>query len=155
MARLGELCSSSLALKHLRSLTLAVDDRHNWNEAVLQLLSASPLERFHVSSLGGEVGGDLDEEFCASIVAAHGERLRRFSVHRLRASLESVRVICRRCPNLQQLFIVMDHGDMVGTNATVFPLPISNCSLGSPGPLSLARKWPADGTRQSPDGAGI
>lgn len=84
-----------------------------WTTQVLELLSTSPLEEFHISSNGGEVGLDISTEFCSAIVSSHGLNLRRFSVHRLRMNLAAVRDICRRCPNLEQLFVTMEQDDLV------------------------------------------
>ena len=119
---MSELCAASGALRQLRSITLTVETapraggtRTSWPIDVANLLAGAPLERFHISSLGGDLSvGGLDEQFCADIVTAHGERLRRFSVHRLRMTLESVRDVCARCPNLEQLFVVLDRGSVVG-----------------------------------------
>lgn len=116
--RLSELCADSQALRRLRSVTLTVETRqakseHSWAQAVVKLLAASPLEFFHISSLGGELhAGGLDAQFCADIVSAHAARLRRFSVHRLRMRRASVRDICARCPRLEQLFVVLDRSDL-------------------------------------------
>lgn len=119
---MSELCSASQALRHLKSVTLTVETRsqRSWTRDVVGLLAHSPLEYFHVSSLGGELNAaGLDDQFCHDIVTAHGERLRRFSVHRLRMSVESVRMICSRCPHIEQLFVVLDRADLVG------PSPLS------------------------------
>ncbi|GJE86627.1 hypothetical protein PsYK624_027070 [Phanerochaete sordida] len=114
--RLSELCNTSHALRHLKSVTLTVEARpaqRSWTRDVVGLLAGSPLEHFHVSSLGGAIDlGGLSDQFCTDIVAQHGERLRRFSVHRLRMSLGAVRTICERCPNLEQLFVVLEHADI-------------------------------------------
>ncbi|EKM56957.1 uncharacterized protein PHACADRAFT_208126 [Phanerochaete carnosa HHB-10118-sp] len=116
--RLSELCAVSQSLRRLKSITLTVESRSStsqspWTWGVTSLLAASPLEFFHVSSLGGDLkAAGLDDRFCHNIVAAHGERLRRFSVHRLRMSLDAVRDICARCPKLEQLFVVLDRTDL-------------------------------------------
>lgn len=123
--RLSELCSVSQALQHLVSITLTVETRHpnlrqSWTQEIASLLSQSPLEFFHVSSLGGELSaGGLDDEFCTNIVTVHGARLRRFSVHRLRMTLEAVKDICTRCPNLEQLFVVLDMNDLVSRTSNL------------------------------------
>ena len=116
---MSELCHESQALRRLQSVTLTVETRqakpeHSWTQGVVALLASSPLEFFHVSSLGGELhAGGLDDQFCADIVAAHGARLRRFSVHRLRMGPATVRDVCARCPRLEQLFVVLDRSDLV------------------------------------------
>lgn len=73
----------------------------------------SPLEEFHISSNGGEIGLDLSAEFCSDIVAAHGPALKRFSVHRLRMNPATVQHISQQCPNLEQLFVTMEQEDLV------------------------------------------
>ncbi|OBZ76446.1 hypothetical protein A0H81_03102 [Grifola frondosa] len=110
-------CQRSGVLSRLRSITLTVDEHTSiiaWQTNVLTLLSQSPLEQFHISTVGGHVGYRLSDQFCADIVDAHGARLRRFSVHRMRMSLEAIDDICCRCVSLEQLFIVVDQDDMNG-----------------------------------------
>ena len=118
MARLSEQCTTSGSLRSLRSITLSVDNKmleSVWTKQVSDLLRESPLEEFHISSNGGEIGLDISAEFCADIVAAHGPALKRFSVHRLRMNLASVEHISRQCPNLEQLFVTMEQEDLVRT----------------------------------------
>ena len=124
---MSELCHESQALRRLQSVTLTVETRqakpeHSWTQGVVALLASSPLEFFHVSSLGGELhDGGLDDQFCADIVAAHGARLRRFSVHRLRMGPATVRDVCTRCPRLEQLFVVLDRSDLVSPARVALP----------------------------------
>jgi len=80
---------------------------------VLTLLNPAPLEQFHISTIGGHVGSSLSEEFCAAIVSAHGARLRRFSVHRMRMSIASIADVCKRCVHLEQLFVVVEQDALV------------------------------------------
>ncbi|KZT08057.1 uncharacterized protein LAESUDRAFT_724042 [Laetiporus sulphureus 93-53] len=110
MSHFSKRCASSGALSRLRSITLSVREQHpvNWDAHVLSLLASAPLEHFHISTVGGLVGPALDERFCTAIVDAHGSRLRRFSVHRMRMNISSIADICRRCPQLEQLFIVVE-----------------------------------------------
>ena len=82
-------------------------------EQVLRMLSNSPLEEFHISSNGGEVGLGISAELCEDIVAAQGATLRRFSVHRLRMDLAAVQNICRNCSHLEQLFVTMEQDELV------------------------------------------
>ena len=77
------------------------------------MLTASPLEEFHISSNGGEVGLGISTGFCSDIVITHCLSLRRFSVHRLRMSLAAVKEVCQRCPHLEQLFVTMEQDDLV------------------------------------------
>lgn len=77
------------------------------------MLSTSPLQRFHISTVGGEIGRSIGDEFCSKIIDSHGERLTRFSVHRMRISLDAVKDICRRCVVLEELFIVVEQESLV------------------------------------------
>ncbi|CCM00826.1 uncharacterized protein FIBRA_02868 [Fibroporia radiculosa] len=114
MARFSQDCVRSGALSHLGSITLTVNVQSSptWEKDVLALLASAPLERFHISTVGGHVGPALSESFCTSIVNAHGHRLRRFSVHRIRMSMLSIDDICRRCVELEQLFIVVEQNSL-------------------------------------------
>ncbi|KAJ2933813.1 hypothetical protein H1R20_g3261, partial [Candolleomyces eurysporus] len=109
------------ALNNLRSITLTISrslaDVEGWTKAVLHLLSSSPLERFQIYATSSDVTvqhkstGLLESTmatFWANIVAVHGHRLRRFSVHRMPISLASIHAICSRCPNLEELFLVAE-----------------------------------------------
>lgn len=108
----GRLCHDNGALHRLQSITLTVDMSSTiWINQVTHLLSLSPLEMFHIST-SSEVKGKVGDEFYASIVSSHGDRLRRFSVSRLRMSLRAIRDICIRCPKLEQLFVVVEQHDL-------------------------------------------
>ncbi|KAH9931561.1 uncharacterized protein B0H18DRAFT_989967 [Fomitopsis serialis] len=112
MANFSDLCARHNALARLRSITLTVDGSPTWKTDVLSLLHPAPLEQFHISTIGGDVGPAFGEEFCNAIVDRHGRRLRRFSVHRLRMNLASVNYICRGCEQLEQLFVVIEQGSL-------------------------------------------
>ncbi|KAI0634610.1 hypothetical protein C8Q77DRAFT_1217663 [Trametes polyzona] len=115
MAVFSERCNRSGALARLRSITLTVDEHTSlveWQKHVLGLLSSAPLQQFHISTVGGHVNHRLSDEFCAAIVSAHGGRLTRFSVHRMRMSIGAIADICARCSVLQQLFIVVEQNDL-------------------------------------------
>ena len=113
MAHFSALCARYKSLAHLRSITLTVDSSPTWCRDVLALLQPAQLEQFHISTIGGNVGPALDEEFCKAVVDRHRASLRRFSVHRLRMSLASVDYICRNCERLEQLFAVVQQGSLV------------------------------------------
>lgn len=102
-------------MNRLQSITLTVSAHLSptWEVDVVELLKPAPLERFHVSTTGGIVGNTLNDAFCAQIVDIHGSRLRRFSVHRMRMSVAAIEDICRRCVQLEQLFIVVDQHKLV------------------------------------------
>ncbi|EPT01925.1 hypothetical protein FOMPIDRAFT_1160757 [Fomitopsis schrenkii] len=112
MAHFNALCARHNSLTQLRSITLTIDSSPTWCKDVLALLQPARLEQFHISTIGGNVGPVLDEEFCNAIVDRHRARLQRFSVHRLRMSLASIDYICRRCERLEQLFVVVEQGSL-------------------------------------------
>ena len=116
MGIFSENCNRTGTLSRLRSITLTVDEHTSlveWQQHVLGLLSNAPLQQFHISTVGGHVGHRLSDDFCSAIVSAHGSRLTRFSVHRMRMNISAIADICRRCMVLQQLFIVVEQNDMV------------------------------------------
>ena len=116
MGAFSQRCNRAGTLSRLRSITLTVDEHTSlaqWQQHVLDLLSNAPLQRFHISTVGGHVGHRLSDDFCKAIVTAHGHRLTRFSVHRMRMSIDAIADICRRCTALQQLFIVVEQNDLV------------------------------------------
>ncbi|KAK7682782.1 hypothetical protein QCA50_014166 [Cerrena zonata] len=120
MEDLSQKCSKSNALRQLRSITLtgpSQDVASTWARQVVDLLSLSPLEMFHVSTVGGEVGGVLNDDLCESIVLQHGRNLRRFSVDRMGISTIAIANICKGCPRLEQLFITaeQDNIDSLGS----------------------------------------
>ena len=117
MAHFSALCARHKSLAHLRSITLTVDSSPTWCRDVLALLQPAQLEQFHISTIGGDVGPALNEEFCRAIVDRHRASLRRFSVHRLRMSLESVDYVCKKCERLEQLFAVVEQGSLVRCNS--------------------------------------
>ncbi|KAM5546113.1 hypothetical protein V8D89_000239 [Ganoderma adspersum] len=115
MGIFSDQCNRAGALSRLRSITLTVDEHTSlavWQQHVLNLLSNAPLQRFHISTVGGHVGHRLGDDFCSAIVTAHGSRLTRFSVHRMRMSIGAIADICRRCTALEQLFVVVEQNDL-------------------------------------------
>ncbi|KAI0078087.1 hypothetical protein K474DRAFT_1594707 [Panus rudis PR-1116 ss-1] len=126
MGQFADHCLSSGVLRRLRSITLAVHvvstqptktltDGTNvsrWSAQVVEMLSQSPLELLHISTLGGDVGGELSNDFCSMLLSTHASRLRRFSVHRMRISTDAIKQICSRCDHLEQLFVVTEQDDL-------------------------------------------
>ncbi|KAL1948356.1 hypothetical protein VTO73DRAFT_12431 [Trametes versicolor] len=115
MGAFSEHCNRAGTLSRLRSITLTVDEHTSladWQRDVLSLLANVPLQQFHISTIGGHVNHRLSDEFCKAVVSAHGQRLTRFSVHRMRMGIGAIADICTRCPVLQQLFIVVEQNDM-------------------------------------------
>ncbi|KAI0341442.1 hypothetical protein BDW22DRAFT_1408085 [Trametopsis cervina] len=115
LLKFSELCIQSAALRSLQSISIHMDVKSaspSWQRNVVDLLSKSPVESFHISSLAGEAAVNLPDDFCAEIVDAHSRTLRKFSVDRMRLSMASIKYICERCTGLERLFVVMQHEDM-------------------------------------------
>ena len=123
MAEFSRLCINSGALRNLRSITISqYADLPSWGSHFLDMLSLSPLEFFHISSAGGDIGRALSEEFVDKLLSTHGHRLRRFSVQRMHISMAAIHDICQRCPNLEELFVVVELEEVVSDSVSV---PIS------------------------------
>lgn len=116
MAEFSRLCLTADALRELSTITLTVHPQSPldaWMNNVLSLLSASPLKDFHIYSPGAFYESTWTEQFWSQLVTTHGHRLNRFSVHRMLINLTAIEDICRRCPVLQQLFIVVEPESLV------------------------------------------
>lgn len=123
MAEFSRLCISSGSLSNLRSITISqYADLPTWGSHFLDMLSLSPLEFFHISSAGGDIGRALSEDFVDKLLSAHGHRLRRFSVQRMHISMGAIHDICLRCPNLEELFVVVELEQVVSDSIFI---PIS------------------------------
>lgn len=117
LSRLSELCQLSKALRSLELINIHIDVKitsAQWPQHLVSLLASSPLKTFHLSALAGEPAADLSDAFCASIVNSHSHTLSKFSVDRMRLSMEAIRDICDRCTLLERFFVVMQHEDLVG-----------------------------------------
>jgi hypothetical protein len=79
----------------------------------LSVLEESPLEIFQVYVPDSASQGMLADQFCLRIVDQHRDHLVRFSLNRLRLSLDAIDYICRNCTKLEQLVFVTNHADMV------------------------------------------
>ncbi|KAH8102069.1 hypothetical protein BXZ70DRAFT_1016133, partial [Cristinia sonorae] len=115
MSEFSQQCRINGSMRRLTSITLTVGPStglSSWGKHVLELLSESPLEMFHISTAGGDVGRALPHDFVQHLVTIHGRRLRRFSVQRMHISVASVEDICHRCPNLSELFVVLEMDDV-------------------------------------------
>lgn len=116
MHELARLCSQSPVLHRLRSITLTINQQtplQTWMADVQQFLAFSPLEVFQIYSTGAFFESPMTYGFWREIINTHGTRLTRFSVHRMLVGLESIQDICRRCLNLEQLFVVIEQGTLV------------------------------------------
>jgi hypothetical protein len=116
MAELSRLCVDTHALSQLKFITVTVHQQRiiqNWMTDVSNLLNYSPLEQFHIYSTGATFEATMTNEFWQRIIAAHGNRLTRFSVHRMLISLDAIEDICRRCGMLEELFVVVEEDALV------------------------------------------
>lgn len=121
MAKFSRLCNGVTALKGLQKITLSIDAVHNanipeWFGHVKDLLLPTPLEVFQVySTFAHFEAASLTAmtEFCSALIATHGPRLTRFSVHRMHISSESIIEMCDGCPLLEELFIVAHPKELV------------------------------------------
>ncbi|KAG5643518.1 hypothetical protein DXG03_000710 [Asterophora parasitica] len=120
MSEFRQRCQTARTLSQLTSITLTVHPQlplEEWMHDVSVLLSHAPLQNFHIYSTGAFYESPSTEEFWAGLVATHGKRLVRFSVHRMLISLRAIEEICRRCSVLQQLFIVIEHDSLPNLSA--------------------------------------
>ncbi|KJA23909.1 hypothetical protein HYPSUDRAFT_66002 [Hypholoma sublateritium FD-334 SS-4] len=111
MAILANRCLTTGSLSLLRSITLTVHQQlsmKEWIHDVLNLISASPLERFQIYSIGVSFEALITEDLWNNLVLTHASRLVRISVHRMLISLEAIANICSQCTNLEELFVVME-----------------------------------------------
>jgi hypothetical protein len=121
MSDFSTRCTLSGSLLRLRSITLTINtqtasDIPKWLQEVEVLLSLSPIEVFQVYSTFAyfDAGPMVAmNEFCSKIITTHGQRLTRFSAHRMRISMDVILDICLRCVVLEQLFVVAHSKELV------------------------------------------
>lgn len=109
-------CIRTKAFRRLRAITLTVHIHmplDKWTRDVGDLLSSAPLEVFSIYSTTTSIWTPIPDGFWKNIAAKHGQRLKRFSVHRMQISLAALEVICSQCPLLEQLFIVVEQRELV------------------------------------------
>ena len=117
MADFSRQCRSHDALKNLKFITISHNaDLHSWGDHLLDVLSTTSLEMFHISSSGGEARRALTDDFVEKLITAHGRRLKRFSVQRMYISMSAIEDICRRCHTLEELFVVVEVEDVVSSS---------------------------------------
>ncbi|KAK2460845.1 hypothetical protein APHAL10511_007315 [Amanita phalloides] len=111
MAEFSRRCTAIGAMHRLRSITLTLRQQsqplESWLSDVLDLLAPAPLDVFQMYSLSTFVAAPVTNRFWKALVTAHGNRLTRFSVHRMMIGLDAIRDVCERCTKLEQLFIVV------------------------------------------------
>ncbi|KAF5389672.1 hypothetical protein D9757_004129 [Collybiopsis confluens] len=110
-------CSRTNAFRRLRSVTLTVSQQTPldiWINEVIELLPSDiPLEAFQIYSSGAFIEMSLEtERLWAELVAAHKDRLTRFSIHRMLISNGAIENICRQCTKLEALFVVIEQDSM-------------------------------------------
>lgn len=116
MSAFKTICLHTQAFRRLRAITLTVQIHiplNKWTRDVEDLLSSAPLETFSIYSTTTSVWTPIPDEFWKNIVEKHGQRLKRFFVHRMQISLAALGVICSQCPLLEQLFIVTERRELV------------------------------------------
>jgi len=84
------------------------------------LLFNSPLEAFTMWTPGGQLQSNahLPLQFVTDLTSTHGRRLKKFGMQRIVMDLDVIEVICRTCPNLEQLFIGLAKIDEVSSMIT-------------------------------------
>ncbi|KAI0062515.1 hypothetical protein BV25DRAFT_1803980 [Artomyces pyxidatus] len=115
MAAFSEGCGRAGGLTSLTSFTLTIHPDHRadvWMSSAVVLLSQSPLEIFQVYATSASYHRLLADRFCMRIVSMHGHRLKRFSFHRLRISLDALEHMCQTCLRLQELFVLVSPADL-------------------------------------------
>ena len=105
-------------LGRLTSLTIGIGItciRSAWRKNIPDLVSSSPLEYFKLYStrLFREANRVQLDDFVATLIATHGQRLKQFSINRLPISRKALHDICTRFPNLEQLFVIVEPKDLV------------------------------------------
>lgn len=116
MSRFSRICKVHRAFRRLTSITLTHINSpiQTWMHDVTELLSTAPLERFQVyATTTISQAHVVTDEFCKAIVTMHGSRLKRFSIHRMKISLDALHDICSRSSVLEELFIFADRHDLV------------------------------------------
>jgi hypothetical protein len=110
-------CRKAQVLNRLTSLTIAIDYpiwNSPWAKDIPSLVSSSPLE--YLQLYGPAVIKDKEarlDNLVTNLISVHGSRLKRFSLHGLPVSLKALDDVCTGFVNLEQLFIVVELGDLV------------------------------------------
>lgn len=108
------------SLTSLTSITLTLPPNsanRTWPAALLKLTEFSPLNAIHLYVMGGHPISDSQfppiNEFIQPFLELHAQKLRKFSVHRLRLQPAVVGAICAACPKLESLFVVVNDYSLV------------------------------------------
>ena len=117
MSQFRYYCTHTNALRRLRSITLTVNQQtplDTWISEMIELLPASvPLKTFQIYSSGTFIESPATERLWSNLVTAHKDGLIRFSIHRMLISLRAIKDICRRCTQLEELFVVVEQHSVV------------------------------------------
>ncbi|KAJ7136668.1 hypothetical protein C8R44DRAFT_608018 [Mycena epipterygia] len=107
IAQLAAWTASDATLTRLTSFTLSIPN-DTWLASVPTLLARAPLEIFQLYATSSVRPTPATDAFWRALVSAHGARLTRVSVHRMRVALPVIADLCTRCPALRELFVVVD-----------------------------------------------
>jgi hypothetical protein len=117
MLALGGACTKADGLTSLRSFTLTTRPRNSTDAWIvgteLLLKGSSSLEIFQIYVPKSGPVSALADNFFMSVIDQHCDRLVRFSFHRLCISLDIINRVCTSCWRLEELFVVIDHEEMV------------------------------------------
>lgn len=116
MAQFSFRCSQNRNLCRLQSMTLTVHHGTPLDTSlqnIATLLAAAPLERFHIYSTDAVSKIPDSNDFWDTMINNHGRRLKRISLHRMLVSFRTIKDFCSRCPNLEQLFVVVEQNMIV------------------------------------------
>jgi len=118
MAAFNEVCTRTSALARLHTITLAVHPdalTADWARHVAVLLSASPLTVFQLYATTTATRGTAlpVKALCEQVITAHAHRLTRVALHRVPVAFDTISDVCRRCTELQQLFVPARSGELV------------------------------------------
>ncbi|KAL1689856.1 hypothetical protein GGG16DRAFT_114596 [Schizophyllum commune] len=75
------------------------------------------------STAGASPHSSPTDSFCMRLVALHSHRLTRFAVYKMVLSLHAIDAICAGCPKLEQLFVVVERGDMTAIASSLAKAP--------------------------------
>ncbi|TRM67073.1 hypothetical protein BD626DRAFT_484681 [Schizophyllum amplum] len=126
MDAFASLCSAHQTLAHLSSITLTVNQHipiERFTSDTLSLLANCPLERVHIYSTGVVFESSATDEFCLSLIATHGAQLRRFAVYKMILSMRAIDATCELCPQLEQLFVVVEKGSLMSLASSLAKAP--------------------------------
>ncbi|KIO22168.1 hypothetical protein M407DRAFT_28316 [Tulasnella calospora MUT 4182] len=118
MQALSILVSSS-PFPALTSLSLTLPTSSSpitFFDGVYSVFRTSPLTEFTIWRAGGDIShlksSILPIDFIRSFLLVHGKRLRKFAVQRLETGMEVIEEVTKRCPMLENFFMVLGPCEM-------------------------------------------